>query len=223
MAERPPRRRRSARPSGRGRGRPGAPRRLPAGERREQLLDVAGALLAGEGYGALTMERLAERAGVSKGLGYVYFGNVEAVALALYEREVRALFRRVESASQSATDFEERVQRAVRAYFDVVGERGALLGVLEAHLARSRRAGEGRRRLGHFLRFWAEQIVADYPISVARAETLVAMMLSSADACARSWHAGGITRSEAEHTCMSFVREGLRGALAADASSASAR
>lgn len=209
MSERLPR----TRHPGRGRGRPGAPRRLPAGERREQLLDVAGAILAGEGYRALTMERLAERAGVSKGLGYVYFGNVEAVARALYEREVRALFRRVEGASRGTASFEERVERAVHAYFDVVGERGALLGVLQAHLARSRREGGSRRRLGRFLRSWAEEIETAYSIPAARAEALVGMMLSAADACARSWYAGSITRADAERTCLAFVREGLRGAL----------
>ncbi|HXZ86430.1 MAG TPA: TetR family transcriptional regulator, partial [Myxococcota bacterium] len=39
--------------------------RLPAADRREQLLDAAAAILLDAGFGALTMERLAERAGVS--------------------------------------------------------------------------------------------------------------------------------------------------------------
>lgn len=213
MPDRSPRSRRPARRGVRTR----APRRLPAGERREQLLDVAGAILAGEGYRALTMERLAQRAGVSKGLGYVYFGNVEAVAIALHEREVGALFRRVEEAMRGATGLEERLRRAVRAYLDVVGERGALLGVLQAHLARSRRERRGRRRLRRFLRFWAAEIEGAYGLPAARAEALAGMMLSATDACARSWHAGRMDRAEAERACVAFLREGLRGALAAEA------
>ena len=61
---------------------PGASR-LPAAERRDRFLDVAAEILIEGGLRALTMERLAERSGVSKGLGYAYFTDVEDVALAL--------------------------------------------------------------------------------------------------------------------------------------------
>src|SRR6266403_6308199 len=63
-------------------------RRLPAEQRREHLLDVGAAIILDSGFETLTMESVAERAGVSKGLGYAYFENAEELALALYDREM---------------------------------------------------------------------------------------------------------------------------------------
>ena len=60
--------------------------RLSPEVRRDQLLDAAAAVIAGEGTQAMTMERIAEGAGVSKALVYRYFANRSALLLELYER-----------------------------------------------------------------------------------------------------------------------------------------
>src|SRR5215831_10336364 len=92
--------------------------RLSAADRREQLLDAAAELVRGSGFLALSMESVAQHAGVSKGLGYAYFENADALALALYDREVGALYRRVEAAVSAASGFEARVRAGVHAYLD---------------------------------------------------------------------------------------------------------
>lgn len=63
-----------------------AQKRMSKGQRRHQLLDVAAALLADGDHGNVTMERVAERAGVSKALPYAHFENAEDLLVTLYRR-----------------------------------------------------------------------------------------------------------------------------------------
>lgn len=62
-------------------------RRLPADQRREQLLHAAARVLGTGGYPALTMEAIALRAGVSKPVVYSAFSNREDAMAALLQRE----------------------------------------------------------------------------------------------------------------------------------------
>jgi AcrR family transcriptional regulator len=189
-----------------------AGRRLPAEERRAQLLDVAADILLEGGPGALTMERLAERANVSKGLGYAYFKDADEVALSLWDREVAQVYERVEEATGGAADFEEGLRQAVAVYFDVVAKRGELLGTLRSHFG-SRGERRIRRRVRHFLDFWSQRVQQALPVEPDAATALAAMMLSAADACVQSWGAGLVERREAERLCVEFMAAGIRGAL----------
>ncbi|MDX1650162.1 MAG: TetR/AcrR family transcriptional regulator [Myxococcota bacterium] len=174
---------------------------------------MAAAILLEDGPAALTMERLAERAGVSKGLGYVYFRDAEDVALSLWDREVSDVYRRVEEATADAGSFEAGLRRAVRAYFDVVAERGALLGRLQAHFGGARTGRRSARRVRAFLEFWSRRIREGLGAPPRTAGTLAAMMLNAADAASRAWTAGVVGREEAERLCMAFVTAGLPAAL----------
>ncbi len=64
-------------------------RRVPQVERREQLLDVTLALLAEEGFGALSMEAIARRARVNRAVVYRSFANLHVLLAALLHREDR--------------------------------------------------------------------------------------------------------------------------------------
>ncbi len=70
-------------------------RRLSREARREQLLDTAMQIVAERGADALTMNHLAESAGVTKPIVYEHFGGRPGVLVALYrridERQVQAL------------------------------------------------------------------------------------------------------------------------------------
>lgn len=61
-------------------------RKLPKQERREQLLDCAQEMVRDEGTEALTLARVAERAGVTKPVAYDHFGTREALMVALFRR-----------------------------------------------------------------------------------------------------------------------------------------
>ena len=109
-----------------------AARRMRAPERRAQLLDVAAELVRHGGAGTLTMERLAERAGVSKAIPYRHFVDADAVLVALYQRETTALGAAVVDALRGAPAGADLVRVGVRAYFDEVVRRRDLLVALSS-------------------------------------------------------------------------------------------
>jgi AcrR family transcriptional regulator len=188
--------------------------RLRPEARREQLLDAAGALLLASGFDALTMEGVAQRAGVSKGLGYAYFENAEDVALALHQREVEAVYRRVEAAMRAPGSFDRRCRSALVAYFELVQERGALFALLETRLSSRLREGSAQQQLGGFLSFWTTQLRDELGLAPAAATALAGVLLTVADRFARSWLGGRLSRAEAERLCADFVGAGLRAAVA---------
>lgn len=63
--------------------------RLPAAARREQLLDQALEIVAAEGFRALTVERLARDAGLTRTAIYHQFGGLDGTVSALVKRELR--------------------------------------------------------------------------------------------------------------------------------------
>lgn len=62
-------------------------KRLPAPERREQLLEVAMGIVVADGYSGLTMEAIAREAGVTKPVVYDSFANRDDVMQTLLDRE----------------------------------------------------------------------------------------------------------------------------------------
>jgi AcrR family transcriptional regulator len=66
--------------------------RLPAAQRREQLLDVTKAIVAAQGFHAVSIERVARDAGVSRPIVYGHFTDLQGLLEALVVREsARAL------------------------------------------------------------------------------------------------------------------------------------
>lgn len=66
--------------------------RVPAQERREQVLDAALALIGRDGYGAVTMEAVAREVGVTKPVVYDVFDNRGELLRGLLEREEQRAF-----------------------------------------------------------------------------------------------------------------------------------
>lgn len=183
--------------------------RLPAEARRTQLLDVAAAILREEGRVALTMEGVAERAGVSKGLGYVHFENAEELLLALAERAVGELYARIEAAVDGSAPFPERLRGALRVYADTVEERGSLLGLLWTRLEGRRLRRRLRGRIVEFVSAWARELERAYALPRRRAMLLAAALLTFADTSVRTWRAGLVPRVEMEESVVRFVLAGL--------------
>jgi AcrR family transcriptional regulator len=59
-------------------------------DRVSQILDAAAGIIDEQGTGALTMDAVAQRTGLSKGSVYRYFASREWLALALFEATLRA-------------------------------------------------------------------------------------------------------------------------------------
>ncbi|HVK25773.1 MAG TPA: TetR/AcrR family transcriptional regulator [Actinokineospora sp.] len=109
--------------------------RLPRTARRAQLLAAAQDVFAANGYHAAGMDEIAKRAGVSKPVLYQHFPGKLELYMALLDKHVDELIRRVQTAMESTTDNKLRVRNAVGAYFDFVdGESQAFRLVFESDL-----------------------------------------------------------------------------------------
>jgi AcrR family transcriptional regulator len=110
-----------------------AGRRLSATARRQQLLDVARRLFADLGFHGVSMDHLAETAGVSKPVLYQHFPSKRDLYVALVNDATDELESRMRLALEGTTDNRARVACAISAYFDFVGDRRfrLLLGTTE--------------------------------------------------------------------------------------------
>jgi AcrR family transcriptional regulator len=100
-----------------------AARRARAARRSEQLLDATARLMEREGSQAVSMQALAEEAGVSVGLIYRYFGGKEELLFAVITDVLDAFAVRVPAAVEAAGDDPVlRLAAAFRSYCLVIDE-----------------------------------------------------------------------------------------------------
>jgi AcrR family transcriptional regulator len=100
--------------------------RLPADQRRQQLLDVARDVFAEGGFHATSMDDVALRAGVTKPVLYQHFPSKRALYVELLHDTGRLLLHALEAATQRAPSGRERVEEGFAAYFRfVVSNRSA--------------------------------------------------------------------------------------------------
>ncbi|WP_309113551.1 TetR/AcrR family transcriptional regulator [Saccharothrix sp.] len=99
--------------------------RLPAAQRRDQVLDGALALIAAGGFDVLTMEAVARQCGVTKPVVYEIFANRAEVISALLEREAERATAQVLEAIPEGLDErppEDLYTDTVRAFVHAVVE-----------------------------------------------------------------------------------------------------
>jgi AcrR family transcriptional regulator len=94
--------------------------RLPADQRRRQLLDVAREVFAGTGFHQTSMDDIAEAAGVTKPVLYQHFPSKRALYLELLTDTGRQLLDALTAATARVPTGRERVQAGFRAYFEFV-------------------------------------------------------------------------------------------------------
>ena len=94
--------------------------RLPASERREQLLDVTKAIVAARGFHAVSIEAVARNAGVSRPIVYGHFEHLNGLLEALVLREsTRALEQLTRVLPAGLDDPRAQLLSALRAYLQV--------------------------------------------------------------------------------------------------------
>ena len=94
-------------------------RRLPALERRAQLIEVGRGVFARHGYEGTSVEEIAKRAKVSKPIIYEHFGGKEGLYAVIVDREMEYVERRIVEAISSGSP-RERVERATLAFLSYV-------------------------------------------------------------------------------------------------------
>ncbi|MCU1369325.1 MAG: putative TetR family transcriptional regulator [Ilumatobacteraceae bacterium] len=104
--------------------------RLPAAERREQLLQVALEMFAAKGYHDTSMNDVAEAAGVTKPVLYQHFASKKALYNELVDEIGARLERIIFEAAASAEGPRQQVEAGFRAYFGWAVAQGAAFRVL---------------------------------------------------------------------------------------------
>ena len=190
------------------------PGRLPAVDRRRQLLRTAAELLRREGIDGLELTRLAAEAGVSRPIVYRFFESRQALIVGLLEdleAELGVRFAQV-TARQLPAAVEDATRLFVDAACDVIEAKGVgtweLLGSKGPDPAVARLARKIHERL---LAPWYLPVAAATGLDAREAETLSRMLVAAARSVLEEWYTGAISREDA----VRHATRGVSGLLAA--------
>jgi AcrR family transcriptional regulator len=104
------------------RGRPGTRRRLAPSVRREQILDAAERVFADRDPSEVTLEEVADEAGVSRALVYNYFGDKRGLVAAVYFRTYDRLDTELARTLDAAGSAPDRLRAVVACYLRFASE-----------------------------------------------------------------------------------------------------
>ncbi len=186
----------------------------------EQMLGTAHQLFAERGYAAVTMDEIAEAAGITKPLIYNYYGNKEQLYIACMERSGDSLVNAISVAVAEAGNPSVAIEAGVRAFFDFLdNDRDAWTVLFDETLPRG---GEVTERVAFYrqqlLDFVAQATLARLPEKVRESESVrieveavSTAVLGAAEAVARWWlRTGSVTAREAADILITTVEPGLR-------------
>ncbi|MEU3689412.1 TetR/AcrR family transcriptional regulator [Streptomyces narbonensis] len=193
-------------------------RRLPRGVRERQMVDAAVRCFARHGYQAASMDEIAELAGVSKPLVYLYLGSKEELFTACIRREAGALLGAVAAGVEGAElPPDERLWAGLLAFFTHAAEHPDAWMVLSLR-ARTQGepfAGELARMRDEVVGFVAGLIgeaagEAGGVVTGRDVDALAQALAGSAESLATWANATpGVTAKEAAATLMNFAWAGL--------------
>jgi AcrR family transcriptional regulator len=165
-----------------------APGRVPGSDRRNRLLDVAADLVSAGDIEAVTMDAVAERAGVSRPLVYKHFANRTELLAALYQRESSLLHEELSHEVGGATTLEEMFRALIHGALRAQASRGATFAALRAGGGHSRaQRDEQRRRDRVTLRYFARRAIRQFGLDEPVARAAVAILLGAIDAVLAQW------------------------------------
>jgi AcrR family transcriptional regulator len=168
--------------------------RMPAAERRRQLLDHARTIFAEHGFHDTSMNDVAESAGVTKPVLYQHFPSKRHLYLELIDDVGRRLIDQVVDASTAAADPRTQTKAGLAAYFDFVSGHRPEFSLL---------FGASAARDGEFAR-------AGRRVYARMAEVIAGLLPGSIPADRRLLHAHGII-GMAEGTCRHWLATGVPG------------
>ena len=189
--------------------------RLPADERRQQLLEVACDLFARSGFHETSMDDIAEGAGVTKPVLYQHFPSKKALYGELLEDTGRRLLDHLTRATSAATSGRERVEAGFRAYFQfAVGDRSSFRLLFGASI---RSDPDFARTVDEVLRAAADTIsdLIEIPASDEQRRVLASALVGMAEAAGRrALTEPGVDADELASWIAELAWFGLRGVRA---------
>jgi len=194
--------------------------RLPADQRRRQLLDIACHVFADSGFHASSMDDIAGAAGVTKPVLYQHFASKRALFTEVLDDVGGQLLARLGTATAEATTGRARVQAGFAAYFRFVTENESAFRVLFGAAARN--DPEFAAKVDHVLEDVADAIsqLIEIPGTVEHRRVLAHAVIGIAEATSRDALTADGTALEPDRLAQ-WVAElawfGLRGVRADDA------
>jgi AcrR family transcriptional regulator len=164
------------------------PARLSRVDRREALLTAAAAILTGEPVEAVTMDAVAERAGVSRPLVYKHFANRGELLAAVYQREAAVLHAELAASVRQAATVEDKFRALIRGALKAQADRGTALAALRAaggwNQALRR---EQRQRDQTTVRYFAGRVSQQLGVGEAQATLAVSILLGAIETVLAQW------------------------------------
>jgi AcrR family transcriptional regulator len=191
--------------------RPSPTSRPDRAQRRESFLDVTARLVQSEGLGAVTMERVAASAGLSKPVIYSHFADRGELLQALLERCWVAVDRSVQARLQGTQTLDESLRALVIGYFDEIAAQGALVQLMIGNASQEPvvEAARQARQLAaqaEWSDFYQRRAGLDAPV----ADACAAIMRSALQGAAEYWIGHPDTTPDvAIDTCLQIMRAGL--------------
>jgi AcrR family transcriptional regulator len=185
--------------------------RLGRDERRELLLDVAVAIAEERSLDDVTMEAVAERAGVSRPLLYKHFANRDELLGAMYRREAANLHERLAARVAAATTLEGMFDALMSGALEASAERGPIFSALRSAGGWTREVRREQRSRDSTTSRTFATIARREGLDPRRAAPATTMLLSLVDSVVAQWRAKP-TRERADllhETYMTVVRATL--------------
>ena len=151
--------------------------RLAPEVRRDLILDATAALILEGGLSAVSMERVATRVAVSKGLIYNYFPTRDDLLAALLRREQNELRERGLASALEAESFEALIRQTTRLYLEQTRDRGAMISALlsdpsVAALMEDDIRNDRERTFRYFVRAARREFNLPLPLAMAAVDLL---------------------------------------------------
>ena len=187
--------------------------RLPALERRRQLLEVALEVFSGRGYHETTMDDIAAGAGVTKPVLYQHFSSKRALYLYLVADVGERMASAIAQKTSKARSPHDQVNAGLRAYFDFIDDnRAAFLLLFEGADRSDADVATAVNRIEDSMAEMVAPLIAA-GITVDQQRALAYGLVGAAEAAGRAWATGkldfDISRLSSEISELAW--SGLRG------------
>ena len=175
--------------------------RLRGADRHQSFLDAARAIALESGLNGVTMESVANRAGVTKALGYRFFENREALLQALYEHDALIFRTTIRDVIDPNSAFEDQLRQTLRAIMRISIERKSVIisSMYNDPSVRERVKAEDAVSIEWLTR----QILRRYGAEMAAARRMSRILLGVIPAMVRGVEAGDGTPDEMVETAVS--------------------
>ena len=169
---------------------PPEPVRLARADRHEDLLDAALVLVAAGDVDEVSVESVADRAGVSRALVYKHFANRAEVLTALYERESTRLHNELSAEVMAARTLEDMYRALCHGSLAAAKARGQIFEGLRSAAGRNRELRQVQRERDRTTSAaYVRQAVHELGVTQAVAEPITLLLLGAIAPMISAWHA----------------------------------